>query len=62
MNKLDSKANTKKVRQATKLAEKALRRYGEPSMSLAELRDALDRKLGDLSLSEIIIKERESRW
>ena len=59
MNKLDSKANIKKVRCTTELAKEALRHYGEPSMSLAELRDVLDRKLGELSLSELIIKERD---
>lgn len=62
MNKLDTKANTEKVKRTTELAKESLRHYGEPSMSLAELRDVLDRKLGELSLSELITKERESRW
>jgi hypothetical protein len=62
MYRLDSKPYMDKVRRTAQLAERALRHYGEPSMSLEELRTTLDRELKGVSLSELIIKERESGW
>lgn len=62
MNKLHSKANTKKVEAATKLAVQALQHYGEPTMTLAELRAVLNKQLKGISLSDLIIKEREAGW
>ncbi len=62
MYKLDSKPYADKVKKAGELADKALRRYGEPTMSLAELRAAIDRELQGLSLSEFILREREAGW
>lgn len=62
MYKLDSKPYADKVRRAGELADRALQRYGEPSMSLVELRETLDRQLHRVSLSELIIKEREAGW
>lgn len=58
--RLDSKPYTDKVRRATEMADAALDRYGQPTMSLAELRATLDRQLGSVSLTELIIKEREA--
>lgn len=52
--KIDSKLNADKVRKAGELADRILSRYGEPSMSLDELRAALDRQLQGVSLSELI--------
>ena len=62
MDKLDSKRQLNKVAKARKMVDKALRKYGEPTMSLAELRAALDRELQGVSLSELIIKDREASW
>jgi hypothetical protein len=62
MNKLDSKQHLKAVAKATKMVDQALEKYGEPTMTLAELRVALDRELRGISLSELIIKERQSGW
>jgi len=62
MNELDSKHNLRKVAAATKLAKQALERYGEPTMTLAELRAVLDQQLKGISLSDLIVKEREAGW
>ncbi|MBI4303232.1 MAG: hypothetical protein HY665_02690 [Chloroflexi bacterium] len=62
VHKLDSKAYAEKVRLAGRLADKALQRYGEPTMSLADLRVVVGRKLRGASLSDLIIKEREAGW
>ncbi len=47
-----------KVRKATAMAEEALRHYGEPTMSLEELRRRVDAQLGKISLSKLVIKDR----
>ena len=61
--KLDSKPYVDKVARARLRALKALEHYGEPTMSLEELRAAVDRALPPgFSLSEFIIKERQSGW
>ena len=62
MNELDSKHNLRKVAKANKLAKQALERYGEPTMTLAQLRAALDEQLKGISLSDLIVKEREAGW
>ena len=62
MNELNSKHNLRKVAKATKMAKQALERYGEPTMTLAELRAALKQQLKGISQSELIIKEREAGW
>lgn len=62
VHRLDSKRHADKVKRARALAAKALEHYGEPTMSLAELRATLDRELGGVSLSEIILKDREAGW
>ena len=62
MNKLDSKQHLKAVAKATKMVDQALEKYGEPKMTLAELRAALAKELPEISLSELIIKERQSGW
>lgn len=61
MYKLDSKPYAAKVKKAGEAADRALRRYGEPRMSLAQLRAALDKEL-TVSLTDLILKEREARW
>jgi hypothetical protein len=61
MYKLDSKPYADKVKKASEAADRALRRYGEPRMSLAELRAALDKELSS-SLTELVLKERDARW
>ncbi len=62
MSELDSKRTLAKVARATKLAHKALAQYGEPTMSLEELRAILSRKLEGISLSDLIIQERQQGW
>ena len=61
-NDLYSKYNLRKVAAATKLAKQALERYGEPTMTLAELRAVMDQQLKGISLSDLIVKEREAGW
>ena len=46
----------------TRLVDKVLGRYGEPTISLEELRATLDRQLGKTTLSELVLKEREEGW
>jgi hypothetical protein len=48
------------VQETHDLADKLLARYGEPSLSLSELRHALDKQIPGIMLSEFIIKERET--
>ena len=62
MNKLNSKQHLKAVAKARKMADEALKKYGEPTMTLAELRAALGRQLKGMSLSGLIIKDRQSGW
>ena len=62
MNELDSKHNLSKVAKAAKMVDKALKHHGEPTMTLAELRAALDRELKGISLSELIIRDRQTGW
>ena len=60
--KLNTKPYTEKVKKTVKLADRSLSLYGEPSMSLEQLRATVDKELGDSSLTELIIKEREAGW
>ena len=62
MSKLDSKSCTKKVETATRLALQALERYGEPTMTLKELRALVGQQLKGVSLSDLIIQERHAGW
>ena len=62
MSELDSKRTLAKVARATKLAHKALAQYGEPTISLAELRQELNKQLKGISLSDLIIEERQKGW
>ena len=62
MNKLDSKQHLKAVAKATKMVDRALKKYGNPTMTLAELRAALDQELPGVSLSDLIIKDRQTGW
>jgi hypothetical protein len=55
---LDREPYRSMLQQTTDAAIQALARFGEPSMSLEELRAALKAELGDISLSEEIIKNR----
>jgi hypothetical protein len=62
MDELDSKRHLQIVAKAAKMVDQALSKYGEPTMTLAELREALDRELQGVSLSELIIKDRQAGW
>ncbi len=62
VGRLNSKAYLAMFRDTRAAADKALERYGEPQMSLAELRRALDERLGNFSLGDWIVKEREAGW
>ncbi len=62
MSELNSKRTRAKVAKATKLAQKALEQYGEPTISLAELRQELNKQLKGISLSDLIIEERQKGW
>ncbi len=58
--KKDAERYEDKVREGRKLALRALAKYGKPTMTLEELRKALAKELGGVSLSEVVIKDRES--
>ncbi|HAL47777.1 MAG: hypothetical protein FI707_09235 [SAR202 cluster bacterium] len=61
--KLDTKKYLDKFKRTGELADRALSRYGEPTMSLEELRAALDRELPPgFSLTEFVLREREAAW
>ncbi len=60
-HKSDPRRLAEKVRQATELADKSLGRYGLPEISLAELRILLNGQLKGISLSEVILRDREAR-
>ena len=44
------------------MAEEVLGKYGKPKLTLKELRAMLDHQLGDVSLSQEIIKMREAGY
>ena len=60
--RLNSKACSAMFKRTREAADKALERYGEPDMSLVELRQILAERLPDFSLSDWLIKEREAGW
>ena len=63
INKLDTKHYEDRFRRMRELADRALRHYGEPTMTIEELRAAVDRALPPgFSLSEFVIREREAGW
>ena len=59
---LDSDPYAERIRQAGELADRVLKRYVEPTLSLEELRARLDRELSGVSLTELVIKGREAGW
>ena len=59
---LDAEPYRTMIKNATEAADRALARYGEPTMSLEELRAALDAQLGDVSLAEEVIKNRKESF
>ena len=60
--KLDREPYAGLVRVTGELAYSALERYGKPSVSVDELRAIVDKELGQVSLTELFLKEREARW
>ncbi len=62
MHKLDSKPYVDSAAKMGRLVDKVFELYGEPTMSLGQLRATLDRQLGKSSLSELVLKEREEGW
>ena len=62
MYKLESTPYADLVKRAGKAADQALKDYGKPTIPLAELRATLDRELGSISLTGLILKEREAGW
>ncbi len=62
MHKLDSRPYAERVNRAREAADRLLKRYGEPTMSVSELRARLARELKAISLTELILKEREAGW
>lgn len=59
MYKLDSEPYADMLKKARERTARVLKRYGEPAISLAELRRRVDNELRGLSLTELILKERE---
>lgn len=59
---IDTQDMPEEVREGNALAAKVMARWGKPTMTLEELRAALDKELGDFSLGEFIIREREAGW
>ncbi len=62
LNRLDAGPYAEKSRKTHELVEKALAGYENPRVSLTELRKRLDKELRRLSLTEAVLKERESGW
>ena len=62
MSELDSKRTLAKVARATKLIDKTFKQYGEPTISLAELRQELNKQLKGVSLGDLIVEERQKGW
>ena len=60
--KLDSKPYADTALRMQRLVDRVLGPYGEPVMSLAELRATLGKQLRKVSLSELVLKEREAGW
>ena len=60
--RLDSKPYADKVRRAREQVDRALSGYNESIMSLAQLRATLDHELPGVSLTELILRERDSEW
>lgn len=60
--KIDTVPYAAMAKQAGELADRALLRYGEPRMSLLDLRRHVDEQLQGTSLSECIVGEREAEW
>ena len=61
-SKLDGKPYSDLMKKAGKMADTALKDYPVPEMSLEELRALVDQELGDVSLSALVRKDRESGW
>jgi hypothetical protein len=59
---MDSKRLLNKVKKAGNLADRALKHYGEPTISLSELRDEMSRQVPTLSLCDAVLKAREAGW
>lgn len=58
--KLDVEPYAEMVKRAGQAATRALKRYGEPTLSLAELRTRLEKELRGVVLSELILKAASS--
>jgi hypothetical protein len=61
MRKPDPTQYADAVKRAREAADRALRRYGEPTMSPAELRTAVDTEMKTISRSKVILRERRAR-
>jgi hypothetical protein len=59
VNNSDSKHLLNKVKKANDLADKTLNHYGEPKLSLAELRIEVNRQLPANTLSDVVLENRE---
>ena len=63
MVKMSSEALAQDLEKMRRLTIQTLAKYGEPTISREELRRRLAAELpADFSLSEFLIKERESGW
>ncbi len=60
LQKLDALESSPEFRRTRELVDSALRKYGEPRMSLMDLRKAVDKCMGEAVLSEAIIEAREA--
>lgn len=62
-HKLDSPQYIAMFRKSQELVNRVLGHYGEPTMSLEELRALVDASLPeDFSLSDQVLKDREAGW
>jgi len=59
MNDLNCKKSSQAVAKATKRVDRALKQYGEPTMTSDDLRAAIDEKLHEVSLRELILRDRQ---
>ena len=59
---LDTEPFAKMLARTRQAARVALERYGEPQMSVAELRSAMAKALPDTSFAQVLLREREAEW
>ncbi len=58
--RLETEPYSSMVRETRELVDRALAKYGEPTIPLSELRTRVDSQLAGISLAEVLLEEREA--